>query len=99
MNTDDQNTHETRLSVRLKGPLAYHADQKVSSNLYESHSEYIRDLIRRDIAESDQYDLREGIIQGYADIAAGRFSDKSNDEIFAQAMQELRDEGYDIPEE
>jgi predicted nucleotidyltransferase len=45
-------THETRLSVRLQGPLAEHADRQVESALYKSHSEYIRDLVRRDLEKS-----------------------------------------------
>ena len=44
-----ETTHETRLSVRLQGPLADHADRQVESALYKSHSEYIRDLVRRDL--------------------------------------------------
>ena len=40
---------ETRLSVRLAGPLADHVNRQVSSALYSSHSEYIRDLVRRDM--------------------------------------------------
>lgn len=40
---------ETRLSVRLKGVLAEHANRQIESSLYESHSEYIRDLVRKDM--------------------------------------------------
>ena len=46
--------HETRLSVRLQGPLADHADRQVESALYKSHSEYIRDLVRRDLEKTPQ---------------------------------------------
>jgi hypothetical protein len=45
---------------------------------------------------NDEYDVREGIIEGYANIAEGRFSNKSNDQIFAEAMQEAKDEGYKL---
>ncbi len=85
---------ETRLSVRLKGPLAAFANRRVESHMYESHSEYVRDLIRRDMAGEEEYDLREGLIKGYADVAAGRFTSMTNDEIFDEAMREVRDEGY-----
>lgn len=40
---------ETRLSVRLKGILAEHANLQIENSLYESHSEYIRDLVRKDM--------------------------------------------------
>ncbi|MGB0720514.1 MAG: ribbon-helix-helix domain-containing protein [Bdellovibrionales bacterium] len=91
---DTKHGPETRLSVRLKGPLAAHADRRVSSALYESHSEYIRDLVRKDMLDDQGYDLREGIIQGYADLAAGRFSNKTNDEIFDEAMKAYEDYAY-----
>lgn len=93
----ENNLPETRLSVRLKGPLAAFANRRVETHLYESHSEYVRDLIRRDMAHEEEYDLREGLVRGYADIAAGRFTTMTNDEIFDEAMQELREEGYDTP--
>lgn len=90
-------TSETRLSVRLKGPLAAHVDKQVTTLLYESHSEYVRDLIRRDMLRDEEYDLREGIIQGYADIAAGRYKENiSHEDIFEQAVRELHDEGYNV---
>lgn len=46
-------TTETRLSVRLAGPLAEHVNRQISSALYSSHSEYIRDLVRRDMIAGD----------------------------------------------
>lgn len=85
-----------RLSVRLSGPLAAHVERQISNHLYESDSEYIRDLVRKDMLGNDEYDVREGIIEGYANIAEGRFSNKSNDQIFAEAMQEAKDEGYKL---
>nr|VFJ68721.1 MAG: antitoxin ParD1/3/4 [Candidatus Kentron sp. DK] len=93
-------TPETRLSVRLKGPLAAHVDRQIETALYESHSEYIRDLVRRDMLSADEYDVRQGIIEGYADIASGRFTDSlSHEQIFQRAVEELREEGYPIREE
>ena len=93
---EQTNISETRLSVRLKGPLAVHADKQVNSALYESHSEYVRDLIRRDMSGRD-YDLREAILQGYGDVGAGRYSeDLSHDDIMNQAVRELQNEGHDI---
>jgi len=49
---------ETRLSVRLKGALAAHTNQQIET-LYESHSEYIRDLIRKDMLAKSHEDSQE----------------------------------------
>ena len=90
---------ETHLNILLKGPLAAHVDKKIASSQYDSHSDYVRDLIRRDMYRDDTYDLREGIIEGYADIAEGRYTDYiSHEELFEKAVQELREEGYDVSE-
>lgn len=71
---------ETRISVRLSGPLADHANRRVDSALYSTHSEYIRDLIRRDmqgergdiysalLLASDQIDQRETVAESVLDI-------------------------------
>jgi Arc/MetJ-type ribon-helix-helix transcriptional regulator len=79
-------TPETRLSVRLSGPLAEHANRQVETELYSSHSEYIRDLIRRDMVEEKEasvtvYGAHQGgdeelvasIRRGLADVVAGRY--------------------------
>ena len=87
-----------RLSVRLNGPLAVHVERQVTNHLYESDSEYIGDLVRRDMIGMEEDNLRDGIIQGYADIALGRFSNKTNDELFEQALQELITEGHQVQE-
>lgn len=85
---------EARFSVQLKGALAAHVNRRMETALHESHDEYIRDLIRRDMWDADNYDLREGMIEGYADVSAGRFTeDLSHEEIFAEALEALRSEG------
>ena len=57
--TKIEDVAETRLSVRLKGVLAEHANQQIESSLYESHSEYIRDLIRKDMLRSTGRESQE----------------------------------------
>jgi antitoxin ParD1/3/4 len=62
-----------RINARLSQPLAQFVDQMVgSSGLYETPSEYIRDLIRRDMEQRESNIVREAIITGYRDAAAGR---------------------------
>ncbi len=90
---------EIRLSVRLKGPLAQHADRQVESHLFESHSEYIRALVRRDMQmtkEPGEEELRQKIINGYRQLAKGEYQEVSNESLFERAVQELRHEGYEM---
>lgn len=63
---------ETRLSVRLQGPLADHANRQVETALYHSHSEYIRDLIRKDMASGGDAELESSIVRGLSDVKNGR---------------------------
>ena len=43
------------LNVRVSGPLAAHVNAKVGpTGRYDNISEYIRDLIRRELAEEDR---------------------------------------------
>lgn len=43
------------INVRVSGTLRRHLDQQVSgSGLYENASEYIRDLIRRDLKSTEE---------------------------------------------
>ena len=66
---------EARINVRVKGPMAAHLESVIGPNgLYENQSEYIRDLIRRDMADQAPYDLEAGLLEGYAQLlAAGNF--------------------------
>ena len=43
------------------------------NGLYENQSEYIRDLIRHDMADQVPYDPAAGLLEGYAQLAAGNF--------------------------
>lgn len=50
-----EQSNETRLNVRVKGPLALHVQQRIGDNgLYENPSEYIRDLIRHDMLQEEE---------------------------------------------
>lgn len=88
-------TPEIRLNVRLAGPLADHVNHRVESNRFNTHSEYIRDLVRRDM-DSENAELRRRLIEGYSQLAAGNFREVSADELFNKAMDRLRAEGMEI---
>lgn len=63
-----------RINTRLSKPLAEHVERMVSAEgSYETPSEYIRDLIRRDMKNSDSEYLQEALLEGYRDTASGRY--------------------------
>ena len=63
----------TRINARISGPLAAFVEKMVGpEGLYETPSEYIRDLIRRDMAQREERNEAESILAGYQDLAAGR---------------------------
>lgn len=65
---------ETRLNVRVKGPLADHVEALVGSHgLYENQSEYLRDLIRQDMYQKDSDALRREIQFSYAQLSKGNY--------------------------
>jgi antitoxin ParD1/3/4 len=79
----------TRINARLSGPLATFVERMVSTNgLYETPSEYIRDLIRRDMERRNNNE-QEAILDGYRDLAAGKVFTSSGD--FDKDMQKLRE--------
>ncbi|MBA2521293.1 MAG: CopG family transcriptional regulator [Chloroflexia bacterium] len=62
----------SRINARLSSPLAEFVEQMVGpAGLYETPSEYIRDLIRRDMERRGVQIVREAILDGYRDLAAG----------------------------
>ena len=63
----------TRINARLSVPLAGFVARMVGdSGLYETPSEYIRDLIRRDMQQRENREERDSIMAGYRDVVAGR---------------------------
>ena len=62
-----------RISAHISGPLAAFVEKMVGpAGLYETPSEYIRDLIRRDMAQRAGRSESEAILAGYQDLAASR---------------------------
>jgi len=78
----------TRINARLSRPLAAFVETMVGDDgLYETPSEYIRDLIRRDMEQRDGRAVHDAILAGYQDVAAGRTFASTGD--FRQDMQTL----------
>ena len=68
-----------RVNARLPEPLAQHVSRVVGSKgMYETPSEYIRSLIRRDM-ETDVFQIYGSIIEGFEDIAEGRYFESTGD--------------------
>jgi len=68
-----------RINARLTKPLAEHVDKMVGeSGLFETPSEYIRSLIRRDM-HSDAGYIRHTLTQGFEDVLAGRTFESTGD--------------------
>lgn len=60
------------INTRLSRPLAdFVAGMVGEAGLYETPSEYIRDLIRRDMEQREGHTVREAILTGYRDLAEG----------------------------
>jgi antitoxin ParD1/3/4 len=69
-----------RINARLSQPLADFVGRMVGeSGLYETPSEYVRDLIRRDMERRESQRLQDAILAGYRDVAAGRVFDSGGD--------------------
>ncbi|AWV97255.1 CopG family transcriptional regulator [Arcticibacterium luteifluviistationis] len=78
-----------RINARLSKPLADHVNSMVGSDaLYETPSEYIRSLIRRDM-EGELSQVYSSIMEGFTDIKESRTikssgSWKKDKELFKQ---------------
>ena len=69
-----------RINARLSQPLAEFVDRMVGEGgLYETPSEYVRDLIRRDMERREGKFVQDSILTGYRDLAAGRVFASSGD--------------------
>lgn len=92
-----ETTEETRINVRVRGPMAKHVQNIIGpAGMYESQSEYIRDLIRRDMGYSSEIeDMRRIVRNGFTQLGVGDFQEattESHDEIYKRAMAQLNAE-------
>src|SRR5262245_38489966 len=63
------------LNVQLTDALRKYVDERASDkDVYATPSEYIRDLIRRDMQD---YAVALNVLEGIEDVRHGRFSDRS----------------------
>ena len=83
-----RSTVSTRINARLSLPLAEFVERMVGdTGLYETPSEYIRDLIRRDMERRGGSVAQAAILEGYRDLAAGAVFESSGD--FQMDMERL----------
>jgi antitoxin ParD1/3/4 len=69
-----------RINACLSRPLAEFVERMVGeTGLYETPSEYVRDLIRRDMERRESQFMQDAILTGYRDLAAGRVFESSGD--------------------
>ena len=81
-----------RINARLSKPLAEFVGRMVGeAGLYETPSEYVRDLIRRDMERRESGMVQDAILAGYRDLAAGRVLASSGDFKTDMAMLERKE--------
>ncbi|MDW3195281.1 MAG: hypothetical protein R8G66_23095 [Cytophagales bacterium] len=68
-----------RVNARLPKPLAEHVKKMVGpEGLYETPSEYLRSLIRKDMNSDVNY-VSTSLIEGFTDISDGRYFESTGD--------------------
>lgn len=81
-----------RINARLSRPLAEFVERMVGeAGLYETPSEYVRDLIRRDMERREGQIVQDAILSGYRDLAAGRVFASSGDFKTDMAMLDSKE--------
>jgi antitoxin ParD1/3/4 len=76
-----------RINARLPMSLARHVE-KMINDFYETPSEYIRDLIRRDMEKIELYQAKEQILEGYKDLSQGKYFKSSGN--FKDDLKEFK---------
>ena len=81
-----------RINARLSQPLAEFVGRMVGeTGLYETPSEYVRDLIRRDMERRDGQIVKDAILTGYRDLAEGCVFASSGDFKADMAMLDRKE--------
>ena len=85
-----------RINGRLSPPLAeYVASMVGESGLYETPSDYIRDLIRHDMEQRRSRSISEAIRSGYSDWTAGAvLASSGNSQRDMQPLQQKEARGW-----
>ena len=76
-----------RINARLPQSLAEHVEKMISV-FYETPSEYIRDLIRRDMEKLELYQAKEQLLEGFKDASGGKYIKSSGD--FRQDLKKFK---------
>ena len=85
-------TRATTMTVRLNETLSDFVAANVGEHgAYDNVSEYVRDLIRRDMERRDGQFVQESILAGYGDLAAGRVFASSGDFKTDMAMLDSKE--------
>lgn len=83
----------SKIEVTLPDDLANFVQEQVEAGLYLDAGEVVRDAVRRRMARAEEdYQakfaaLKEALKPGLEDIAAGRISRRTMDEIVAEARE------------
>jgi antitoxin ParD1/3/4 len=81
-----------RINARLSQPLAEFVERMVGeAGLYETPSEYVRDLIRHDMERREGPIMQSAILGGYRDLATGRVFASSGDFKADMAMLDSKE--------
>ncbi len=83
---------ETRLNVRIEGVMAEHVNGLIEQKLYNNQSEYIRDLIRHDMADYSAEQTRQSVMQGYKDLGEGKYKEFTNIKDAVNYGREVREQ-------
>ena len=67
------------MNVSLPDPMRDYVQNRIDTGQYASVSDYVRDLIRRDMERRDGQFVQDAILAGYRDLAAGRVFASSGD--------------------
>ena len=81
----------TTMNISLPDTLKAFVDQRVADRGYGSHSEYVRDLVRKDELEAAKDELRAKLAAGF-DSPSGKPWQQLRDELM------LRTDGAERPE-
>jgi len=83
-----------RINTRLSRPMAEFVARMIGEDgLYETSSEYVRDLIRRDMESREdaaQAEFENRLLESYRDYAEGRYIESTGDFEADMALYDKR---------
>ena len=91
---------ETRIHVRIRGPMAEHIQNVIGPHgIYESQSEYIRDLIRHDMGQIEDSRLQASVKRSLKDVESGHYRKLNRKRSLqeAQTYAKARDKNEKTP--